>query len=107
MVSLAEFLKGWPTKKELETYGMFRDIIVAVWRGGGVPQQWKYATIEVLHKTNKIGQSVASIAASPSWLTQGTYSSNSSQITLVTTSNTKTFCRRNSVDSDSDNRWLT
>ena len=28
----------------------FHDIIVAVWRGGGVPQQWKDATIEVLHK---------------------------------------------------------
>ena len=27
------------------------DIIVAAWRGGGVPQQWRYATIKVLHKT--------------------------------------------------------
>ena len=107
MVSRAVILKGWPTKKELETYGMFGDIIVAVWRGGGVPQQWKYATIEVLHKTNKIRESVASIAASPSWLTQGTYSSNSSRIALVTTSNTRTFCRRNSVDADSDDRRLT
>ena len=28
----------------------FHDIIVAVWSRGGVPQQWKYATIKVLHK---------------------------------------------------------
>ena len=26
------------------------DIIVRVWRGGEVPQQWKYAIIKVLHK---------------------------------------------------------
>ena len=27
------------------------DIVVRIWReGGGVPQQWKYATIMVLHK---------------------------------------------------------
>ena len=32
------------------TLGKFHDIIVAVWRGGGVPQQWKDATIKVLHK---------------------------------------------------------
>ena len=29
---------------------MFHDVIVAVWRGDGVPQQWKDATIKVLHK---------------------------------------------------------
>ena len=32
------------------TLGKVHDIIVAVWRGGGVPQQWKFATIKVLHK---------------------------------------------------------
>ena len=36
--------------KEKNTPGKFHDIIVAVWRGGGVPQQWKDATIKVLHK---------------------------------------------------------
>ena len=35
---------------ELSTLGKFRDIVVAVWRGGGVPQQWKDATIKGLHK---------------------------------------------------------
>ena len=33
----------------VHTLGKFHDIIVAVWRGGGVPQQWKNATIKVLH----------------------------------------------------------
>ena len=28
----------------------FHDIIVAVWMTGEVPQEWKYATIKVLHK---------------------------------------------------------
>ena len=27
------------------------DIVVRIWRGGEVPQQWKYAIIRVLHKT--------------------------------------------------------
>ena len=34
------------------TLGKFHDIIVDVWRGGGAPQQWKDATIKVLHKKN-------------------------------------------------------
>ena len=32
------------------TLGKFHDIVVAVWRGGGVPQRWKDATIKVLYK---------------------------------------------------------
>ena len=32
------------------TLGNIYYIIAAVWRGGGVPQQWKNATIKVLHK---------------------------------------------------------
>ena len=35
---------------ELNTLGKFYNSIVAVWRGGGAPQQWKDATIKVLHK---------------------------------------------------------
>ena len=35
---------------DLYTLGKFHDIIAAVWTGGGVPQQWKDATIKVLHK---------------------------------------------------------
>ena len=35
---------------ELDTLGKFHDIIVAVWRGGGVPQQLNDATIKVLHE---------------------------------------------------------
>ena len=46
----AELLKVLTDEGELNTPGMFHDIIVAVWRGGGVPQQWKYATIKVIHK---------------------------------------------------------
>ena len=57
----AELLKLLAEEGELYTLGKFHDIIVAVWRGGGVPQQCKYATIKVLHK--KIGLSVAIIVA--------------------------------------------
>ena len=46
----AELLKVLADEGELNTLGKFHDIIVAVWRGGGVPQQWKDATIKVLHK---------------------------------------------------------
>ena len=46
----AEILKVLADEGELDALGKFHDIIVAVWRGGGVPQQWKYATIKVLHK---------------------------------------------------------
>ena len=48
----AELLKVLADEGELNTLGKFHDIIVAVWRGGGVPQQWKDATIKVLHKKN-------------------------------------------------------
>ena len=34
---------------EFNTFGKFHDFIVAVWRGGGVPQRWKYATIKAFH----------------------------------------------------------
>ena len=46
----AELLKVLADEGELETLQKFLDIIVAVWRGGGVSQQWKYVTIKVLHK---------------------------------------------------------
>ena len=46
----AELLKVLADEEELNTLGNFHDIIVAVWRGGGVPQRWKDATIKVLHK---------------------------------------------------------
>ena len=45
----AEFLKVLADEGEFNTLGNFHDIIVAVWRGGSVPQQWKDATIKVLH----------------------------------------------------------
>ena len=46
----AELLKVLADEGEFNTPGNFHDIIVDVWRGGGVPQQWKDATIKVLHK---------------------------------------------------------
>ena len=58
---------------EFNTLGTFNDIIVSVWRGSGVPQQWKYATIIVLPK-RYIGLSVAIIVVSPSRLTPAKYS---------------------------------
>ena len=47
---LAELLKVLADEREFNTLGKFHDIIVAVWRGGGVPQEWKEATMKVLHK---------------------------------------------------------
>ena len=46
----AELLKGLADEEKLNTLGKLHDIIVAVWREGGVPQQWRHATINVLHK---------------------------------------------------------
>ena len=46
----AELLKVLADEGELNTLGKFHDIMVAVWRGGGVPQHWKDAAITVLHK---------------------------------------------------------
>ena len=46
----AELLKVLADEGELNALGKFHDIIVAVRRAGGVPQQSKYATIKVLHK---------------------------------------------------------
>ena len=37
----AELLKALADEGELNTLGKFHDIIVAVWRRGGVPQQWE------------------------------------------------------------------
>ena len=45
----AELVKVLADEGESDTLGIFHDIIVAVRRGGGAPQQWKYAVIEVLH----------------------------------------------------------
>ena len=46
----AELLTVLADEGEWNTLVNFHDIIIAVWRGGGVPQQWKDATIKVLHK---------------------------------------------------------
>ena len=46
----AELLKVLADEGQLNTLETFHDIIVAVWGGDGVPQQWKDATIKVLHK---------------------------------------------------------
>ena len=46
----AELLKVLADEGEFDTLGKFHDIIVAVWRGGGVPQQWKDATIKEFHQ---------------------------------------------------------
>ena len=46
----AELLEVLADEVELNTLGKFHNIVVAVWRGGGVPQQWKDETNKVLHK---------------------------------------------------------
>ena len=74
-----ELLKVLADEGELNTLGKFRDIIVAVWRGGGVLQQWKMQRLRCFTR-KKIGLSVAIIVASPSWLTQAKCSSKSSPV---------------------------
>ena len=46
----AELLKLGPSDSSHEILLVFYDIIVAVWMTGEVPQEWKDATIKVLHK---------------------------------------------------------
>ena len=46
----AEILESLADEHNLNTLGRFHDIIVAGWMGGGVRQDWKYATIKALHK---------------------------------------------------------
>ena len=46
----AELLKLVLSDSSHELLLAFHDIIVDVWMTGGVPQEWKYATIKVLHK---------------------------------------------------------
>ena len=46
----AELSKVLADEGKFNILGKFHDVIVAVWRGGGVPQQWKYATIKVIYK---------------------------------------------------------
>ena len=46
----AELLKLGLSDSSHEILLAFHDIIVAVWMAGEVPQEWKYATIKVLHK---------------------------------------------------------
>ena len=76
----AELLKVLADEGELNTLGKLNDIIVAVWRGGGVPQQWKDATIKVLHTKKDRTEYGNYRVASPSWLTPAKYSSKSSRV---------------------------
>ena len=93
-----EHLKVLVDEGDSDNLGSFYEIIVAVWRRGRVPQQWKDATIKALHK--KIGRSVVTIVASPLWRTLAKYSSKSSRAASVTTANGKASYRRSSVDLD-------
>ena len=68
-----ELLMVLADEDELNNLKTFHDIIVAVYRGDGVPQQWKDATIKVLTRRN-IVLSVTIVVASPPWLTLAKYS---------------------------------
>ena len=48
------------------------DIVVGIWRGEDVPQQWKDAIIKVIHK-KRIGQSAATTGVSRWWCTPARY----------------------------------
>ena len=39
--------------ENLHILKQFHAIVIAIWRGGGVPQEWKDATIIVLHKKDR------------------------------------------------------
>ena len=69
-----ELLRVLAHELESDTLGKFHEIIVDMWTGGGVPQQWKDATIKMLHQ-KKDWTSAATVVASPSWLTPAKYSS--------------------------------
>ena len=48
--SPAKLLKVLADEGESDTFGKFHEIVVAVWRGDGVPQQWKMRRSKCLHK---------------------------------------------------------
>ena len=103
----AELLNVLRDEGELDTLGNFHEIIVAVWRVGGVPQQWKYAKIKVLHKKKyrtECGsyRCISSVAHAGKVLLKVI-----AGLALVTLANAKTCRRRNSVGSDLTARRLT
>lgn len=49
-----EFLKVLADAGDPDTLVSPYEIIIAVWTGGGATQEWKGATIKVLHKKNSL-----------------------------------------------------
>ena len=76
----AELFKVLADEEELNKFGKFYHITVAVWRGGGVPQQWKDVTNKVLHKEKDRTECGNIIVASSWWLMLAKYSSKSSLV---------------------------
>ena len=99
----AELLKVLADEGELKIVGKFHDIIVAVWRGGGVPQQRKDATIKVLHKKKDRTEcgnyrGISLVAHAGKVLLK--------VIADRLSDYARTFCRRNSVGSNPNARRL-
>ena len=97
----AELLKLGFSDSSHEIFLAFHDIIVAVWRTGEVPQEWKDATIKVLHK--KKDQTECS-KASLWWRMLGRISSKSWPTDLATSAKKLASSPKNSAASDPNAR---
>ena len=85
----AELLKVSADKRKLDAHEKFHDINVAVWRGGGASQRWKYTTIKVLHKYER-SDGVWQL----SWHLRGTRWQNTPQIVAGGLSD---YCERDNI----------
>ena len=88
-----ELLKLGLSDSSHEILLALHDIIVAVWMTGEVPQEWKDATIKVLHKRS-IGPSVATTGGSLWWRMLARFSSKSWPTDLSTSAKKLESSRR-------------
>ena len=99
----AELLKLGLSDSSHEILLAFHDIIVAVWMTGKVPQEWKDATVNSLHK-RRIGPSVATKGASLWWRMLARFSLNSWPTDLATSAKKLGSSPKNSAVSDPNAR---
>ena len=94
----AELLKLGLSDSSHEILLAFHGIIVAVWMTREVPQEWKYATVKVPHKS-RIRPSVAITGASLWWRMRARFSLKSWPTDLATSARKLGFSPRNSAAS--------
>ena len=99
----AELLKLELSDSSHEILLAFQDILVAVWMTGEVPQEWKDATIKVLHK--KMDRtSVATTGVLLWWRMLARFSSKSWPTDLATSAKRLESSPKNGADSDPNAR---